>query len=245
LTVAPVPVKLEVRLPQSTPLNATDEKLLATVPLVFLTSEVAAAVLASSRAFKLNPGDQAAHSGRYPAELMIIVEGRLKRVWGGQTSADAAGELVGTYEPIALDCLIQNTPYPYSLHAEQNATICLIAWRDLKPLLDKVPGLLSYLSLTAKSPAIRELDLSLEDMGCSHQFRSALIGGLKLETLPPETWLAEAGTIPTGVCYGVSGTLQTYSKVADGTLKPLWIAPNASWQLWDSCLAQTSTDCGV
>jgi len=215
-----------------------DSKLLETGPISFLPRQEAQALLARCRTLRMKPGEQLIREGRYPAELIVAVDGLLKRV--NSAGAASAGEMISPYRPIGLDCLLRSTAYPYSVYAEQDSTIRIIPWKDLKPLIERVPHLEEYLRLTAEYAFLNEMDLTLEDMNCSPAFRRSLLGALKSDNMPQDTWIVKEGEVPGFVFYGVSGTVQAFRKGDDGALKALWIAPNQSWQLFDPCLNKTA-----
>ena len=176
-------------MPEIIPDQPDNSKLLATAPLTFLPPSEAEALLAHCRMVSMKPGDQLIRRGRFPAELLIAVAGRLKTVHEEDGTAAAACELSDPYQPIGLDCLLRGAAYPYSVYAEQESTICVIPWRELKILIDRIPNLEAYLRVRAESAFLRDIDLTLEDMACSPAFRWALLVALKLESVPPDTWL--------------------------------------------------------
>jgi len=206
---------------------------------MFLPRPEAAALLARCRVMRMKPGEQLIRQGRYPTELLIAVSGRLKTVNAEDGAEVSAGELSEPYKPIGMDCLLRGTPYPYSVYAEQESAISIIPWKDLKSLIDRVPNLWAYLRGKAESSFLCDMDLSLEDMACSPAFRWALLGALQLESVSQETWLIKEGETPDFIFYAVSGTLQTFNKTADGSLKALWVSPNLTWQFFDACVKKT------
>ena len=227
---------------ESTSDPPVEARLAAMPPFSFLAEEAALALLSKCRTVKATPGQQLVREGRYPAELLVSLDGRLKRVKNGENGesrADGAGEMIAAYEPLGLDCLMSGTPYPYSLFADQETTIRIVPWKDLKPLIAQISGLETYLRLISESAVAREMDMSLDEMGCSPAFRVKLLSALRPQGVTPETWLAKKGEAPEFIFYGTLGTVQAYSDAGGGVLKALWIAPNFTWQLFESCLAQT------
>lgn len=232
-------------MPETIPEPSDDSSLLETIPLTYLSRPEAETLLSQCRVVHIKPGTQVVRKGRYPAELFIAVSGRLKTVTAEDGAETAAGELSDPYQPIGLDCLLRGTAYPYSVYAEQETAIRIIPWKDLKPLIDGIPNLGNYLRAKAESAFLREIDLTLEDMACSPAFRWALLAALKLESVQPDTWLVKEGEVPGFVFYAVSGTVQVFGKAEDGLLKPLWVPPNSTWQLFDACVTNTALKHGV
>ena len=102
--------------------------------------------------------------------------------------------------------------------------------------MSDVPGLTTYLRLVGEWPAVRDMDLTLDEMRCSPAFRASLLGALEVETVNRGTWIAQQGDVPNFVFYSVVGSMQAYRRADESALKPLWIVPNLTWQLWHPAL---------
>jgi subfamily B ATP-binding cassette protein HlyB/CyaB len=215
---------------------ADDPRLWGVSPLSFLSEQDRSSLLALSRAVSLKQGQQVVRQGRYPAELLIPLNGRLKRVSAIEGGNADAGEIIEAYQSVGIECLVQGSAYPYSVFAAEDATVRVVPWKDLQPLIRQIPGLEAYLRLVSQSSALRDLDMTLDEMGCTPSFRAALVGGMKFESIPPDAWIGKQGEVPGFMFYCVTGSVQAFAKVREEELKPLWMAPNLSWQLFESCL---------
>ncbi len=222
-------------MPEDLVTPSRDPALLTAGPLAFLPEAEARALIDRSRTLSFKRGERVLRQGDRPSALLIAVAGRLKRVVEGD---EAATRMIELYQPVGLDCLLDGAAYGYSVFAEQDSAVRAVAWKDLKALIDRVPHLETYLRVVSESAAVREMDLSLNEMGCSPGFRTALLGALEFHSAAPETWLVREGAVPSFIYYDVLGTVQAFGKGEEGELKALWIAPNFTWQLFEEWSAR-------
>ena len=210
-----------------------DPSLLAVVPLAFLPEDRLANLLQTCRAETIRSGQIVIRPGSRFTHLLVPLDKGLREVHG-EVEADP-GEEIPAYRGVGLDSLLAGGTAPYSVIAAQETPAYFIPWDRLEPLIQDTPGLADYLRLVSESAAVQDIDVILDEMGCSPRFRAALLGALQAETLPPGTWVARQDDTPDFVFYGVLGTLQAYGQV-DAASRPLWVVPKLTWQLWEHCL---------
>lgn len=229
-----------------------DARLRQAVPLVFLSPGDAAELLSKVRTREVKKGETLAPMGGAPKELLIPVDETVKEV-NGVPGSGAAETALPAYEPVGLDCLLDQRPFPFSVVASADSTVHAIAWSHLGPMVEKIPGLKTYLGSVAESMTVRKMDQGLKKMGCSNDFRRTLLGGLQHQFLKPGAWLPEDGGIPDYLFYTVAGKVHSYTRVGDLALEKHGTVPNQSWQLWESFLEQapprnplkTATNCEI
>ena len=207
------------------------EDLAAVVPLVFLPPGSASRLLAEAARATLRPGDFALKRGERPTELVIPLRDLRETLDGG-----GVWRPVPAFEPVGLHCLVRGEASPASVVAAKETAVLRLDWASLRESLREVPGLPEYLALVSGSAAAAELDRALSELGCTTAFRAAFIGSLERRSWMPGSWLACEGETPPHALYCVLGTTQAFKRGAAGALRPLWAAPNLSWQLWKACL---------
>ena len=213
--------------------TTNDASLLAVVPMAFLPEDRLAKLLQICRVETIPSGQTVIRRGSRLTHLLVPLDEGLREVHG-ETGVDP-GEEIPAYRPVGLDSLLAGGSVPYSVVAAAETAAYSIPWSRLEPLIQDTPGLAAYLRLVTESAAVRDIDVILDEMGCSPRFRASLLGALAAETLPPGTWLARQEETPDFLFYGVLGTLQAYGQV-NATSKPLWVVPKLTWQLWEPCL---------
>ncbi|MFI5349050.1 MAG: ABC transporter transmembrane domain-containing protein [Elusimicrobiota bacterium] len=246
-------------MPESAKGKAVEARVAATAPFLFFPREEAMRLLRKAKTSRLRQGDFLARKGEFPREVFIPLDGGLRET----SDAEGAGESLPLFEPVGLYGLLKNESLSSTIMAWDEAMVLTLPWKELKTLIEGVRGLAAHLRLVAESAAARELDRTLEDVGCAPAFRCALIGSLNAQQAPPGSWLANEGETPDFILYGVLGTIRAYERVAKAeldrldalhpqdalelkaaleplkeALEPLWIAPNLTWQFLESCLGE-------
>ena len=178
-----------------------DPSLLAVVPLAFLPEDRLANLLQTCRAETIRSGQIVIRPGSRFTHLLVPLDKGLREVHG-EVEADP-GEEIPAYRGVGLDSLLAGGTAPYSVIAAQETPAYFIPWDRLEPLIQDTPGLADYLRLVSESAAVQDIDVILDEMGCSPRFRAALLGALQAETLPPGTWVARQDDTPDFVFYGV------------------------------------------
>lgn len=110
-------------MPENSPTPPHDPAALTAGPLALLAPDSARALLDQARKVRLKPGDRLLKQGDTPRDLVVVLEGRLKRVAEGD---DAAATTVEPHQTIGLDLLLSGSSYAESLVAEQDTTALLV-----------------------------------------------------------------------------------------------------------------------
>lgn len=143
------------------------------------------------------------------------------------------------YRTLSTYAVLRSLPMNYSAYFKDSGTVLFVANLFLEEAKNKRPDHISYLMAITENIEIRNLAKTLEEIGCSKDFKIKFISGLEEQYYEPHTVLVYQNSKPDETYYILDGHC-LFQKKQDLDQKVYqWPAQQRSWLLWQPFTDET------
>ncbi len=180
-------------------------------------------------------GEVIAHEGETPDGLLIPLTGKIEIFSKSFEELETSGMVV-PFRSVNTYVALRQRPLNYSIRFESEGELLVVPYDELQKKLREKPEAARYLTHVTENIEIRSIAKSLESLGCSVDFKVALVASFEFHSYEPQEWILESNKTVKRAFYFFEGQIITQQKLNKSGRLSQWPIPCRRWCLWSEAM---------